>query len=111
MYKCTLRQCVVKLKLLIHNYSMHDSSNPIRQKSYNFAIEIILLQKRLASEREFIISKQLLRSGTSIGANVEEAHQAHSRKDFLSKMQIALFHYWAILDTSHGILRRNIFNM
>lgn len=69
---------------------MIDKPNPIREKSYAFAKEMILLQKRLASEKEFVISKQLLRSGTSIGANVEEAHQAQGRKDFLSKMQIAL---------------------
>lgn len=65
-------------------------SNPIRDKSYAFAKEMVLLQKRLASNREYILSKQLMRSGTSICANIEEAHQSQSRRDFLSKMQIAL---------------------
>jgi len=69
---------------------MKNPPNPIREKSYSFAKEMILLQKRLSSKREFVLSKQLLRSGTSIGANIEEAQQSQSRKDFLSKMQIAL---------------------
>ena len=58
----------------------------IRQKSFEFALTIInLYQER----REYIISRQLLRSGTSIGANVEEATAGQSRKDFASKMAIA----------------------
>lgn len=61
----------------------------IQQKSFAFALEIIRLYKQLQAEREFVLSKQLLRSGTSIGANVEEASAAQSRRDFLSKMSIA----------------------
>jgi four helix bundle protein len=60
----------------------------IREKSLSFALEIIHLYTQLINEKEYVISKQLLRSGTSIGANVEEA-AAQSRKDFLSKMSIA----------------------
>ena len=65
------------------------TSGPTREKSFAFAIEVIRLYKRLQAMKEFVISKQLLRSGTSIGANVEEAMAASSRRDFLHKMTIA----------------------
>lgn len=61
----------------------------IQQKSFAFALMVIDLYRRLQTQNEFVLSKQLLRSGTSIGANVEEATAAQSRKDFLSKMSIA----------------------
>lgn len=65
--------------------------NLIIDKSKQFAIRIIRLYQHLnENNREFVLSKQILRSGTSIGANVREAVQAQSRKDFVSKMQIAL---------------------
>lgn len=63
--------------------------NIIQIKSFEFALEIIVLYKNLIEDREYVISKQLLKSGTSIGANVEEASAAQSRKDFISKMSIA----------------------
>ncbi len=63
--------------------------NPIKERSYKFAISIIKLYKRVQATNEYIISKQLLRSGTSIGANIEEAIAAQSKKDFLHKMSIA----------------------
>ena len=63
--------------------------NIIKEKSFEFALEIIKLYILLIDRKEFVISKQLLRSGTSIGANVVEADAAQSRKDFLSKMSIA----------------------
>src|SRR5580692_9797982 len=63
--------------------------NIIHEKSFDFALEIVELFKRLQTEREYVLSKQLLRSGTSIGANVEEALAGQSRRDFLSKMSIA----------------------
>jgi four helix bundle protein len=60
-------------------------------KSYGFAVKVVLLYKFLSeTKKEFILSKQFLRSGTSIGANVREAGQAQSKPDFLSKMNIAL---------------------
>jgi four helix bundle protein len=65
------------------------SENKIVELSFDFAISIIDLYKQLVERKEFILSKQLLRSGTSIGANVEEAIAAQSRKDFVSKMSIA----------------------
>ncbi len=64
--------------------------NMIRQKSFAFALEIIHLYRDLVEQREYVLSKQLLRSGTSVGANVEEASAGQSRKDFLAKMSIAL---------------------
>ncbi len=63
--------------------------NIIRDKSFEFALDIIKLYILLRDSKEFVISKQLLRSGTSIGANVVEAGAAQSRKDFVSKMSIA----------------------
>src|SRR5437764_10229341 len=65
------------------------SKSIIREKSFTFALEVIEIYKRLLAEREFVLSKQLLRSGTSIGANIEEACAGQSRKDFLAKMSIA----------------------
>ena len=65
--------------------------NLIADKSKQFAVRIIRLYQHLTENgREFVLSKQILRSGTSIGANVREAIQAQSRKDFIAKMQIAL---------------------
>jgi len=61
----------------------------IREKSFNFALEIIKLYKQLRGQKEYVISKQLLRSATSIGANVVEAEAAQSKRDFVSKMSIA----------------------
>ena len=66
--------------------------NPaIQEKSFAFAIRIVNLCKHLRNEKnEYTLSKQLLRSGTSIGANVAEAQQAQSKSDFTHKMNIAL---------------------
>lgn len=63
--------------------------NIIQTKSFDFALQIIDLYVKLKEEKEFVISKQVLKSGTSIGANVEEATAAQSRRDFISKMSIA----------------------
>ena len=60
--------------------------NPARDKSYDFALRIIKLYKYLIEEKkEYVLSKQILKSGTSIGANVEEAIGGQSRRDFLAK--------------------------
>ena len=65
--------------------------NVIKTKSYLFAVRIVNLYKFLTEEKkEFVMSKQLLRSGTSIGANVREAEQAESKADFIHKLSIAL---------------------
>ncbi len=67
-----------------------EKQNIIREKTFDFAVRIVMLCKVLSGERkEFVISKQLLRSGTSIGANVEEAIGGVSDKDFTNKFGIA----------------------
>jgi len=67
------------------------ASNVVVDKSKLFAIRIIRLYQHLCkNKKEFILSTQILRSGTSIGANIREAHQGQSKKDFVSKMNIAL---------------------
>lgn len=64
--------------------------NVLREKTYQFSLKIIKVYQGLQSEkREFILSKQLLRSGTAIGALVEEANQAESKADFIHKLSIA----------------------
>lgn len=75
-------------------------NNIIKEKSYLFALRIVKLYKYLIEKKkESVLSKQLLRCGTSIGANVEEALGGQSKKDFLSKLSIAYkesreTHYW-----------------
>lgn len=59
-------------------------------KSMDFAVQIIYLVKELKSKRESIISNQIGRSGTSIGANIREAFYAHGKADFIAKLQISL---------------------
>ena len=86
-----------------------------REKSKRFAVRIVRLYQYLRSEKkEFVISKQLLRSGTSIGANLSEAECAVSRNDFLSKMYIALKEtaetlYWLELLHETDFLAENQF--
>ena len=63
--------------------------NIIAVKSYDFAVQIVNLSRRLVSQKEFVISRQILKSGTSIGANVEEAIGGISKKDFRAKMSIS----------------------
>ena len=81
-------------------------ANAIQDKSRVFAIEIINCYKDLVEEKhEYVLSKQLLRCGTSIGANTRESKNAQSRNDFLSKLSIALKEadetdYW--LDLLHA---------
>src|ERR1044072_6560500 len=65
------------------------TENKIIELAFDFSLQIIALYKRLTQEHEFVISKQLLRSATSIGANVEEANAAQTKKDFITKMSIA----------------------
>ena len=86
--------------------------NIIEKKSYSFALETIDLYKKLSSSNEYVLSKQLLRSGTSIGANVAEGVRAQSRKDFISKMNIALkeaneTEYWIKLLMDSKYIDRN----
>jgi len=76
--------------------------NVVRQKAFRFALAIVHLYKELQNQHEYVISKQLLRSGTSIGANVEEASAGQSRNDFIAKMSIVSKEaretkYWLLL--------------
>ena len=66
------------------------ADNPVLDKSFQFSVRIVKLYKYLVAEhKEYVLSKQLLRSGTSIGANVNEAQAAQSKADFIAKMSIA----------------------
>jgi len=77
--------------------------NVIKDKSYRFALRVIKTYKFLSEDkREFVLSKQMLRSGTAIGALVKEAEHAQSKADFINKMNIALkeaneTEYWLML--------------
>ena len=61
----------------------------VMERSFHFSLEMISLYKHLTNEKEYIISKQLLRSSTSIGANINEATAAFSKSDFIYKMSLA----------------------
>lgn len=75
--------------------------NVIQKKSFDFAVRIVNLAKHLDHNyNEYVLSKQILKSGTSIGANVEEALGGQSKKDFISKMSIA---YKEARETSYWI--------
>jgi hypothetical protein len=65
-------------------------TNILKERSYAFALRVIKMCRFLAAEqRDFVLSKQVLRSGTSIGANIEEAYQGESKLDFIHKLSIA----------------------
>ncbi len=89
------------------------NNNIIQQKSFEFAIRIVNVYKFLNSEKkEYVLSKQLLRSGTSIGANIEESIGGQSNKDFLSKISIAYKEtretiYWLKLLQATDYLQEN----
>lgn len=89
----------------------------IVDKSKAFALRIIKLYRYLCAEKqEYVLSKQLLRSGTSIGANVREAKRGQSKPDFYSKMNIALKEadeaaYWLELLHESGFLESQVFEI
>jgi four helix bundle protein len=79
-----------------------EKENAILNISFEFALEVIVYCERLEEERKFVISRQLLKSGTSIGANVREAQSAESKTDFIHKLKIAdkeadETEYWLLL--------------
>ena len=86
------------------------SNNVLQDKSYAFAVRIVKVYQHLCREKnEYVLSKQLLRSGTSIGANVEEAIGGQTEKDFFAKLSIAYkesreTHYWIRLLSDTGYL-------
>ena len=87
-----------------------DSKSVVADKSFAFAVRIVKLYKYLCDEKkEYALSKQLLRSGTSIGANIQEGLSGQSKRDFLMKMNISLkeaseTQYWLRLLTATDIL-------
>ena len=88
--------------------------NVLKIKSYQFALRIVKLYQHLSNEgRDFVLSRQVLRSGTSVGANVEEANQAESRADFIHKLSIANkeaneTQYWLLLLRDSAILEEKL---
>ena len=89
------------------------SESKLRTQSMDFAVSIINLVKCLKEKRESIISNQIGRSGTSIGANIREAKYAHSRPDFIAKLQIALkecyeTEYWIEIAQKAGIITDDV---
>ena len=85
----TIDNC--QLIIVNSQLSIKMKDNVVKDKSLEFAVRIVNLYKFLVNEqKEFVMSKQILRSGTSIGANIREAEQAQSRADFINKLNIAL---------------------
>ena len=86
------------------------AGSPLKQKSYDFAIRVVKLSQYLQREKkEFVLSKQVLRSGTAIGALIREAEFAQSKADFANKMSIALkeaneTEYWLCLLKDTGFI-------
>ena len=97
-------------------YEMNAKQNPGVEKSFVFALRIVKLYQHLSDKRkEFVLSKQILRSGTSIGANFEEAHGARSDLDFQSKISIAYKEaretsYWLRLLRASNYITEKQFN-
>ena len=95
---------------------MYKQNNVIRDKSFEFSVRIVNLYKHLTTEkRETVLSKQVLRSGISIGANVCEALQAYSTADFIAKLNISLKEafetdYWLRLLNRTGYIEDNQFS-
>jgi four helix bundle protein len=80
----------------------NDKENIIVEKSFRFALKIIVYCELLEENRKYVLSRQLLRSGTSIGANVREAQNAESKQDFIHKIKLAAkeadeTEYWLLL--------------
>ncbi len=90
-------------------------SSVLREKSYGFALRIVKCTQYLQKNcKEFVLSKQLIRCGTSVGALVREAEYAQSRSDFCSKMSIALKEanetdYWIELLKDSGVIENKIY--
>ena len=89
------------------------SESKLRSQSMDFAVQIINLVKSLKEKRESIISNQIGRSGTSIGANIREAQYAHSKADFVAKLQISLkecyeTEYWIEIAQKASIISEDV---
>lgn len=92
------------------------SDHPAREKSKKFALRIIKMYQYLCNEKnEYVLSKQVLRSGTSIGANIRESKRAQSTADFISKQEIALkeadeTQYWLELLHESGFIDDSMYS-
>ena len=91
----------------------NEKDNIILNKSFEFALQIIEIYKQMKAQNEYVLSRQLLRSGTSIGANVEEATAAISKKDFTAKMSISSkeareTRYWLKLIDKSNLVNVNV---
>jgi len=91
--------------------------NPLKDKSYAFAIKIVKLSQILVTkDKEFVLSKQILRSGTSVGALIRESVLAASKKDFINKLTVSLkeaneTEYWLMLLYDTGYLEEEKFTI
>lgn len=93
-----------------------EKENPLREKSYAYALAIVKICRQIQkTEKEYVLTKQLLRSSTSIGANIEEAIGGQSSKDFVHKISISNkeareSHYWLRLMRDSEIIEKSIAN-
>jgi len=93
------------------------SKNPLKEKSYAFAIRIVKLSQSLVSKRkEYVLSKQVLRSGTSVGALIRESEFAASKADFINKLTVSLkeaneTEYWLMLLHDTGYIEKENFEL
>jgi four helix bundle protein len=94
---------------------IENSNNPIVDLSYNFGVRIVKFYRYLTSKQVYVLSKQILRCGTSIGANVHESIHAQSKADFINKMNIALKEadetdYWLRLLKNSDVIEEEEYN-
>ena len=95
---------------------MSEKGSLLKEKSFEFALDVISLYKKLSGQKiEYVLSKQLLRSGTSVGANIREAQNAQSNADFIHKLSIAQKEcdetiYWLELLFRSEFIGENEFN-
>ncbi len=96
--------------------SEKSKKSPLREKSYAFAIKIVkLCQKLVSDKKEFVLSKQLLKSGTAIGALIRESEFAASKADFINKLTVSLkeaneTEYWLMLLHDTGYIFKQEFS-
>lgn len=94
---------------------MNGKPNPLKDKSFQFALKVVKLYQFFSEQKkEYVLSKQFLRSGTSIGANIREAQNAQSKADFIHKLSIAQKEcdetlYWLELLNQSGYLEKKGF--
>ncbi|KQK24940.1 four helix bundle protein [Chryseobacterium aquaticum] len=93
-----------------------EKRNFLKEKSLLFSIDIVHLYKKLAENKEFVMSKQMLRSGTAVGALIREAEFAQSKADFINKLSIALkeaneTQYWLELLFKTNFLNTELFHL